>query len=94
MLAETAIPGFAVFQNTSELRTRRGQKPPSHADDIARRNHLVDEYVHNTQKFQTVKAEIAYQQRRVEWFQSEISENIRLCLLQLHKLQPICPLFI
>lgn len=65
--------------------TRRGQKPASHAqkslqsaqthlDDIARRKDLVDKYLHNTQKFQTAKVEVDYQQRRVEWVRSEISK--------------------
>lgn len=65
--------------------TRRGQKPPTHAskslqsaqthlDDITRRNELVDEYLHSTQKYRTAKAEADYQQRRVEWVLSEISK--------------------
>lgn len=72
-------------QPTRKPRARRGQQPPSHTqkslqssqspiDDIARRNDLVNEYVHDTQKYQTAKAEVDYQQRRVEWVQSEIGK--------------------
>ena len=72
-------------QKTRKSRTRRGQKPPCHApkclqspqspiDDISRGNDLVDEYVHNTQKYQTAKAEVVHQQGRVEWVRSEISK--------------------
>jgi hypothetical protein len=72
-------------QTTRRPRTRHGQNIPSHPqkslqspqspiDGIAPRNDLVDEYVHNTQKYQSAKAETDHQQRRVEWVQSEISK--------------------
>ncbi|KAG4441490.1 hypothetical protein IFR05_003017 [Cadophora sp. M221] len=41
---------------------------------IAPRNDLVDEYVRNTQKYQSAKAEADHHQRRVNWLQSEISK--------------------
>jgi hypothetical protein len=72
-------------QTTRRPRTRRGQNTPSHPqkslqspqspiDGIAPKNDLVDKYVHNTQKYQSAKAEADHQQRRVEWVQSEISK--------------------
>ena len=84
-MAATNMAKETRTQKTRKPRIRRGQNPPSHAqkclqspqssiDDVARRNNLVDEYVHNTQNYQTAKAEVAYQQRRVEWVQSEISK--------------------
>ena len=84
-MAATDTAKETCTQKTRKPRVRRGQKPPSHAqkclqspqspiDDISRGNDLVDEYVHNTQKYRTAKAEVAYQQRRVEWVRSEISK--------------------
>jgi len=72
-------------QTRRRPRTRRGQNSPSHPqknlqspqspiDGIAPRNDLVDEYVHNTQKYQSAKAEADHQQRMVEWVRSEISK--------------------
>lgn len=72
-------------QTRRRPRTRRGQNSPSHPqknlqspqspiDGIAPRNDLVDEYVRNTQKYQSAKAEADHQQRRVEWVRSEISK--------------------
>ncbi|KAH7625246.1 hypothetical protein B0T09DRAFT_67887 [Sordaria sp. MPI-SDFR-AT-0083] len=64
---------------------RRGQTPPTHTpkslqsaqihlDNITRRNKLVDEYLHNTKKYRSVKAEADHQQRRVEWVIFEINK--------------------
>ncbi|KAK1774723.1 hypothetical protein QBC45DRAFT_31931 [Copromyces sp. CBS 386.78] len=50
------------------------QSAQIHLEDITRRNKLVDEYLHNTKKYRSAKAEADHQQRMVEWVLSEISE--------------------
>lgn len=81
----STTPTDMAATDTRQPRTRRGQKSPSHAhkclqsphsliDDTARKNDLVDEYVHKTKKYQTAKAEVAHHQHRIEWVQSEISK--------------------
>jgi hypothetical protein len=77
-LVATGTAKETCTQKTRKPRTRCDQQsaitkpcsPQSPIDAISHGNDLLDEYVHNTQKFQTVKEEVAYQHRRFEWVQS------------------------
>ena len=66
--------GPRTHQNTPSHPQKSLHSPQSPIDGIAPRNDLVDEYVRNTQKYQSAKAEADHQQHRVKWVQFEISK--------------------